>query len=535
MPKVQTKNGDSINLTDRHYKAEGGQAKIYARNGVVYKVYHRAADMIPTAKIDELSGLDRENILRPLDILLDTNSRAVGYTMKFAESRPLLETYPIAWRKRHNVTPDQTLQLVRRIQDGMDFIHGKECLIVDFNSMNVGINSDYNEVYFFDVDSYHTRSFPATAIMDEVKDPLLKGNKFSHESDYYAFAVITHKLFRGVDLRKKFPRHTAMPEDVVPPVYRDWYRAVLLDGKRCKPPADLVATIVIATAPAQVVSGDDLFEIADYAKNLNGDIINYLRLGNNDIFITNKQTYCGSVHVNPADVVGLTDKNNIILGYRHGNQLWIYHRIDSGGNLERADIVSTESMIQYDGRIYIKNGGKLFELRYLENGNKIFSLASAVGNAMESSTQAHDGCFIQNMLGVYFLSVFPKQGEHRQIRLPELCEYTPVGAKYDNGVAVITAVKRGKIDRFIYKFDSGYNPILFERTEVPDADINFVTLDNGTAILYDGEEIILFKAAPNVTAIKRIEASKLGDIRLFKRGTTALFSRNDALYSIKMK
>jgi hypothetical protein len=194
-----------------------------------------------------------------------------------------------------------------------------------------------------------------------------------------------------------------------------------------------------------------------------------------------------------------------------------------------------DSLIQYDGRIYIKNGGKLFELRYLENGNKIFSLATAVGNAMESSTQAHEGCFIQNMLGVYFLSVFPKPGEHRQIRLPELCEYTPVGAKYDNGVAVITAVKRGKIDRFIYKFDSGYNPILFERTEVPDADINFVTLDNGTAILYNGEEITLFKAAPNVTAIKRIEASKLGDIRLFKRSTTALFSRNDALYSIKMK
>ena len=54
-----------IALTRADFVGSGGQATVYARDDVAYKVYTDPAHAIPAARIQALSGLTDPRILRP--------------------------------------------------------------------------------------------------------------------------------------------------------------------------------------------------------------------------------------------------------------------------------------------------------------------------------------------------------------------------------------------------------------------------------------------------------------------------------------
>src|SRR4029077_16726083 len=123
------------------------------------------------AKIQELSGLTEANIIRPLDLLLDGKNRPIGYSMRYiGKSFALCQLFPKAFRQRHNLTPELTLQLVRKLQDGVRHVHSKGILVVDLNELNFLVAEDFSELFFIDVDSYQTPSYPATVLMESVRD-----------------------------------------------------------------------------------------------------------------------------------------------------------------------------------------------------------------------------------------------------------------------------------------------------------------------------------------------------------------------------
>src|ERR1051326_6279805 len=141
------------------------------------------------AKIDELSLLVQPNIIRPLELIIDGRNRPVGYSMRSAgKTYSLCQLFPKAFRQRNNLTPDLMLRLVRQLQTGVSHIHSRGILIVDLNEMNFLVASDFNELFFIDVDSYQTPSFPATVLMESVRDRHAKS--FSSDSDWFSFAVV---------------------------------------------------------------------------------------------------------------------------------------------------------------------------------------------------------------------------------------------------------------------------------------------------------------------------------------------------------
>ncbi|HEU4796864.1 MAG TPA: hypothetical protein VFT02_14610, partial [Pyrinomonadaceae bacterium] len=160
-----------VQLGRTEFKAQGGEGAVYVKGQTAYKIYTDPSRCIAQAKIDELSQLAQPNIIRPVHLILDGSNRPVGYTMRaVGKANSLCQLFPKAFRQRNNITPDLALRLVRQLQTGVLHIHSRGILVVDLNEMNFLVSADFAELYFIDVDSYQTPSFPATALMETVRD-----------------------------------------------------------------------------------------------------------------------------------------------------------------------------------------------------------------------------------------------------------------------------------------------------------------------------------------------------------------------------
>src|SRR5260370_27240623 len=183
------------------------------------------------------------------------------------DAHVLCQLFNRAFRERHGITPEAMLRLVRKMREGVKHVHEHGILIVDLHEMNFLLDRALQEVLFIDVDSYQTPGFPATALMDSIRDR--HAVHFSRETDWFSFGIVSFQMLIGIHPYKG--KHTTLddldarmranisvlnpqvslpkvcyPFSVIPPAYRDWYRAIFEEGKRVPPPDDLRPVILIA-------------------------------------------------------------------------------------------------------------------------------------------------------------------------------------------------------------------------------------------------------------------------------------------------
>src|SRR5438128_3342277 len=95
-----------VSLGQADFVARGGEASVYARGEVAFKVYTDPRKMLPPAKIQELSALTHPSIIRPQTVLLDGRNHPVGYTMRrVPDAHVLCQLFNRAFRERHGITP----------------------------------------------------------------------------------------------------------------------------------------------------------------------------------------------------------------------------------------------------------------------------------------------------------------------------------------------------------------------------------------------------------------------------------------------
>ncbi len=273
-----------IRLGNKEFIAAGGEGSVYAKGDKAFKIYTDPAKMMPAAKIKELGAITSPKVIRPLNILLDKQNRPVGYTMRYlTDAVGLCQTFTKAYRERTHITPDMVLALVRDFQHTVSHIHSAGILIVDLNEMNFLVDSGHKEVLCIDVDSYQTKSFPATVLMESVRDRHSK--TFSTNTDWFSFGIVTFQMFIGihpyrgkhdtlngfddrminnVSVLNKTVRIPAVcyPFANIPQSYLDWYKAIFEHGKRLPPPSDLIATIII-TPQITRVKGSKNFDLSE--------------------------------------------------------------------------------------------------------------------------------------------------------------------------------------------------------------------------------------------------------------------------------
>lgn len=561
--KVIVRGDGEVNLADRDFVAEGGEGKVYAKGDRGFKIYHDPAKAIPVGKIQELAGISDSAVIKPEKPLYGGRGGAVhiGHTFRFVKDTVVLcSLFTRTFRDREGFSHEMALKLMRRLQEGVSDVHRAGVLLVDLNEMNFLVSRDLTKPYFIDVDSYQTEHYQATAIMPSVRDWKVKLGDFTEMSDWFSFAIVSFQLLVGIHpFKGKHPTVKGLEErmkkdlsvfdpavkvpatcyqfDVIPPAYRDWYRALFVDGKRCAPPTDLHGAILVH-AMLKTVTGSGNLDIAEFAA-FSENIRVVVFLDGKAAVQAGGALYVDRRRVRSCDAptfFASTPKNGRIIAATNENGVLALADLTDGSPLSTT--LSCDEMMGYDGRLYVRTGEKVFEVTFTEAANKTWVGTALAANVLPNASRLYDGVLLQNLLGEPHVTVFPRTGASYQIKLPEVRGHRVVTAKFDRGVLMILASHEGKYRRLVFRFDDEvktYDVRIVE--DVPLTALNFVVLDSGVCVCMDEEERLeVFSSRKDSASMKIVDDDTItGDMRLLKDRGRVLFYRGEKIYTMRLK
>ncbi len=550
-----------IELNDRDFVAQGGQGKVYARDRRVYKIYPDPANMIPVAKIRELSVLDHPLILRPLDILLDAADTPVGFGMARAENAlPLARLFTNDFRRQHHIQDADIMCLLDNMRETIAFIHHHDCLIVDGNEMNYLVDErDFQQAYFLDVDSYQTPGFPATALMHTIRDWHAPG--FSPLTDWFAFAVVACQLLVGIhpyrgkhpDFKKGdlagrmranvsiFNPRVSLPAtvrdfNIIPPALRDWMERLFEKGERLPPPGLTGAALGAAFAPPPPSGGDHL-EISlerEFAEDIH------------DVFAWQgrRAVFAGkTLHLDAESHALAPGENGLILSPQSLTPLVASLEGDSprlrplDGCAPVLTGLKAGRLLRVENTLYAVYQDRLTALRIHEMDGKYLAGPGTSWAIMPQAHQVLDGLIYQSVLGKPYLVIPYRQGQACLIReIPELANYRVMEGRHDKGVVMLIGHVQGRYDRLLLRFSPDYRHYDFQcEQNLEQSGLNFVTLDNGVVVhLLEEGEIRLFSRQGD--QVKSVQDSGLdGYPRLAVDGVQVLAYLGKRLYRLRLK
>ena len=554
--------GGEVQLGRTEFKAQGGEGAVYVKGQTAYKIYADPSRCIAQAKIDELALLVQPNIIRPVHLILDHKNNPVGYTMRaVGKAHSLCQLFPKAFRQRNNITPEIALRLVRQLQTGVLHIHSRGILVVDLNEMNFLVSTDFAELFFIDVDSYQTPSFPATALMESVRDR--HATTYTDGSDWFAFAVVSFQMFVGIHPFKgtcaplhHLPDNAAkldarmrgnisvlhagvtvpaacLPFSVIPQSYLDWYRAVFEQGQRLPPPQSVQAAIPLAAARMVQAVASHSFEITEI-NEFDSEIIWH----DGVITVTEQSVYFdGKKYARPrfdAKFVITPRQRHLIAAYDDGTKLR-FDDLTVGQRIQTT--IEGEQIMLSHGQLYVKQHESIFAIDFVELPNNSWLGIKAVANVMINATALFDGLAIQNLLGANYASIPIAGGGCQQLRLAELDGAQIVNAKLCRRVLMVVVGSAGRYDKYVFRFAKDFGSYDLRRSlDVATTDIEFTVLDTGVVLhLTDDDRLEVFSGAKDSAKLSLLDDPVLKeDLKLFHKGTQALLAKGRKLYKFRL-
>jgi len=565
MTKFNIQGRGTIDLTKRNFLAQGGEGSVYVKEQTAYKIYcddhgkPKPEKMIDTKKIKELSVLTHPNIIKPEDVIV-YKKKEIGYTMKFVkDTYQLCQLFTNAFKKRNNLKPEDMMKLVQNLHEIVNNAHQHNILIVDLNEMNFLSDKDFKNIYAIDVDSWQTPGFPATAIMESIKDRHTK--KFNKNSDWFSFGIVSFQMMVGIhpykgkhpkikDMETRMQKNISvfnkdvsvpkicLPFDVIPTAYKNWFKSIFEDGKREIPPTDPYDLVVVFAPKIKKITGSNNFDIREL-REFEDSILCAFYSANRNVIITESNVFAGKIKIennNLNQVAGFTeDSNKPVLAWVDDNKLKLldlYKKSDLAFDANANQIMST------DGRIYIKNVTAINEIIFKEIGDHIFVTMKTVANVMDRASTLYEGVVVQQALGSWYVSIFTETQKSYQYHLKELDNVRIIDAKYQNKVLMIVVEEKGKYHRYILRFSDNYKDYdLREIRDIQYAGLNFTVLDKGVCIsLNEDGTIELFSNKKDSTSIKSIDDSVIdGNMKLVADGNRAIFYKDNKVYKISLK
>ncbi len=557
--KVQTKKG-VITLVDKDYKAAGGFAVVYCKNGVAYKIYHDPKKMIPAAKIDELSKINRDDVLSPIEPIFKVGGSApIGFTMKYVDNTEFLcKLFTRNYRDGQGISPTDIADLVTMMQKTLTYLHPLGILVVDYNEMNFLFSKGLDCVYHIDVDAWKTSNFPAEAIMASIRDFTVKSNQFTQLSDWYSWAIVTFQMYIGIhpykgrhpdyapkDWQKRmqdgvsvFDKDSKLPAccqdfSVIPKNHLAWYKEIFGNNDRSIPPfADAVA---ISMAIIRTITSKGDFVVKLMA-DLNDPIKDVFFFSGKRYIITNGGIY-DKDNKAVMDFKKSADKTPFQMCDVYGEDpLVAYHK---GPNVEFFDLQKqpissspAEAILEYNGFIYTVLNGKLVEHRF-EKFGKLVHTKKVVGS-VTPSYKVYNNVVVQDDFMKCRLTIPFGKGKCVNIGVSELDGKRIIDAKHDSGICVLMSEDKGVYTRHILEFNDNYSSYDIHEEEAAGLhSINFVVLPNGMCIFVDDEKLSLFK---HVGQRKEMTVFPFDvSMRLYHDNMQVLFVDNNKLYSASMK
>jgi hypothetical protein len=185
-------------------------------------------------------------------------------------------------------------------------------------------------------------------------------------------------------------------------------------------------------------------------------------------------------------------------------------------------------------RAYAVGTTAVSEVVFNELNGQIRATVRKVGSIADlPTTRTYPGCVVQNLLGHYLVSVFPDEGQCRQHQLPELAGWQILGAKYEQGVLVVSAEQHGDYRLWLYRLD-GPNREAHEISRQL-GDVNFAVTERGiAAIMEPGGTLRICSTRLGSTNVRRIPFPE-PDAQLFARDHKIVCAIGAKLYDVVLK
>lgn len=568
---LKVKIGQStVTVTDRTYLGAGGEAAIYANGNEVLKLYHEPKKMIPLGKIQELGILRAANVIKPLTIVYDASTGVpLGYTMRYLkDTEPLCKLFTKAFKSDRNMDADMVVALVKAMQSTVAEVHADHCLIVDLNEMNVLVGASLVEPLFIDTDSYQTPSHHATAIMESIRDPKVKGHQWTPESDWYSFGILAFQLYINIhpfkgrhpnydpkDWRRRMDEGASVfdpkvklppvcnPFSVVPKRHLDWFKAVFQKGERSAPPSP--DGFAAQPVPVQIVlvQGSDKFEVIQ-CWSTTGNISAVASHMGVLYALTADKLWVGNPFVAlPArtDLNQARPSKTLTCALEDGSPIFAVqtglNRVSfrKGDNTE-IDLANTTGFFARNNALYTAWNGRLTEHTFRRVGTEVLPRSKDVENVTALSAHVHDGVVIQDLLGRIYVTVPYALGRCCNLPCPALDGYRIVEAKGERTVVVVIGERKGVYTRFILSFKPDFSS--FTVRSQPDISydgINFTVLENGTCLLMTAPDKLEVSTGGNLQIREYDNPPLSSSMRLFNVSGSVFFTNGNTIHQIKMK
>ena len=515
--RYRVRGEGEITLHPDDFIFEGGEGRVYGRGRTAYKIYHDPAAAISETKIRELSVIGHSRVVAPRRLILDRRGAPVGFTMDWIrDAVPLARLFPSAYQTAHGITPETILALVRAMAEAVSAVHEANCVMVDGNEFNYLVDpATYRTPYLIDVNAYQTPTYPGSAILPAIRDPLARS--FSPESDWYAFAVVICQLFVGIHpFKGRHPAYTKAlvgpevlgrrmadgvsifnPEVMVPPAtrdfggipsgYRDWFVDLFERGKRYPPPVAPGKPSGRAVRAAPASTGRFAVKLL---RRFDAPVIDHFAVFGVEITRTRTGVWVGGrffpappetqavltpFRARPVFVRVPPGRGRIELTRPDGGPVW-------------APEMAAEWVRVIGNTVLVKSGGRLVELAVSDDGDAVRVAVRAQWPVMAASATPFDGVILESLLGRPHL-VIPRPSVHgasacARLHLPELSGFQVTDARRMSRVCVVIGHRRGTVRRFVIRFDAGFAAYDIRATDVgAAASASLAVLDSGVAVV----------------------------------------------------
>jgi serine/threonine protein kinase len=561
--EVIVKGKGKETLEKRHYVTSGGQGSIYFKGNFAYKIYNSPSHIIPEAKIMELKNLSFPNIIKPENILLNTKKNPIGYLMnRIKNSFALCQLFTRAYKERNKIDFDILSKLVLLMKNGISHCHDNGVFIVDLNEMNFLVSNKLDQLYFIDVDNYQTKSYNCMALMDSIRDRHCDYNKKQNNdlTDWFSFGIVAFQMFIGIHPFKgkhpniknlddrmnnnisvfnkdvKMPK-TIYPFDVIPEPLKIWFKSIFEDGLRIPPPENFEGSALLQVQYTHKIIGTDKL-IIEIFKEFQDKVVEYKYFSNKDVVITDNDILINNKFVknikNTDKIIELPCSNNLIAVGLNQKRLDLFN-ITTGKQIDVN--IEINELFEINNRLYGKRDDSIYEIIFIETSTKIFTQLRLVCNILPNATKIFDNVIIQDLMGACYISLFPEEKTHYQIRIKELEKLRLIDAKYSKNILIVITENKGIYTKFIFKFDNTYTNYKCRKIDnIVYSGITFVVLDNGVCshINEDGYLELFFNKIDK-NDIKIIEDDSLSGSILFNMGNQVLSGGGNYLYKVNIK